>query len=95
MAKIELTKAFLKDYKEKQTCFVPTEEDWYPTENGQLRVSYIPLTDGMFRVCVWGADDFGMEKDMKDKGEARLLYRKIIKKPIKRKDLEKLGFVSA
>lgn len=40
-----------------------TREDWYPTVDGRLKVSFMLLTDQQWRVCVWGGDDFGMDRD--------------------------------
>ncbi len=54
-------------------CLKPTPDDWYPNYEGDLvkvRLGiYIPdccaknKGKKFHRVCVWGADDCGMEKD--------------------------------
>ena len=56
------------------TVFKLTDEDWHPSfqMNGYYRgiqdpklvkVSVFQMSSGDWRVCVWGADDFGMEHD--------------------------------
>lgn len=53
------------------SVFKETEDNWYPSFEikGDARykylveVSYLELSDGMWRVCVWGQDDMGMERD--------------------------------
>lgn len=44
---------------------VKTEEDWHPNfQNNMLRLRLYRLNNNKgFRVCIWGADDTGMEKD--------------------------------
>lgn len=47
---------------------VHTNEDWFPTwEGGQLKVSVLLCTyiwqRPSVRVCVWGGDDYGFERD--------------------------------
>jgi hypothetical protein len=42
---------------------IATAEDWYPTDDGKVRVKLILLSTGQWRVCCWGGDDFGLEKD--------------------------------
>ncbi len=42
----------------------PTSDDWCPNlPDGTVKVSFIELFDGCWRVCVWGGDDTGMERD--------------------------------
>jgi hypothetical protein len=52
------------------------------------------LSDGNWRVCVWGADDDGMERDFADKDEAFDVYWSLIS-PISHDFLKTLGFVRA
>lgn len=52
-------------------CRVKTNEDWHPTKDGELTMSVIKydLNDNIHklnRICIWGADDFGMERDFED-----------------------------
>ncbi len=62
--------------------FKRTTDDWYPPyvlEDGRalVRVSFIKLTHSeyLFRVCAWGMDDFGMEKDFEKEKEAWVCFR--------------------
>jgi hypothetical protein len=57
----------------KTTIFKATNSDWIPSfkvSNGGkfvsslVRISMMLLHDGKtYRICAWGADDFGMEYD--------------------------------
>lgn len=61
--------------------FKKTDDNWYPNYFKRLvEVSYVypELTDGTTRVCVWGADDFGMHCDYKTKEEAYAMFEHII-----------------
>lgn len=44
---------------------VPTVDDWHPNFPGDcVRVSsYARPEESWWRICVWGADDTGMERD--------------------------------
>ena len=53
-----------------------TNENWYPTrEDGTVKASLLSLSDGKFRVCVWGEDDFGLERDYESLLEAREAFK--------------------
>ncbi len=70
-----------------------TNEDWYPAIPGNNRspnkeydnpfaepavyAKTMRLSNGLFRICVWGGDDFGMEFDTVDAGIARQYYREL------------------
>lgn len=42
----------------------PSSDDWHPTaEDGTVQVSFLELSTGQWRVCVWGDDDCGMDRD--------------------------------
>lgn len=93
------------------TVFVPTKEDWYPSyrvgnpeeykhhfqyHTYLLRVNLIMLDSNTFRVCVWGADDKGMEKDFDSLDEAISQYFTIItQKWLTQSFLEASGFLHA
>ena len=80
----------------KITKWIRTNEDWCPTIDGNsispneeycnplpdpaVKVFMCQLTDGMWRVAVWGGDDFGLEIDLpKDcKNKAKEIYENII-----------------
>jgi hypothetical protein len=87
--------------------FKPTAEDWYPSYklagwyNGQegvklVEVSLLPLSSypvNVWRVCVWGSDDCGMEKDLTNYEDAEKLFLGVIRlQSVTRKDLLALGF---
>jgi hypothetical protein len=96
-----------------KTCFKTTNDDWYPNYPDNLvRVSlilrrkksseYKLFGQTLFRVCVWGDDDFGMEKDFKsgneqlDIDQAKELYQLLVNQKVINKDyLKQLGFYGA
>jgi len=61
------------------------------------RYSAEPNFKGEFRVCVWGADDCGMERDFENReAEALNTFMQVIGLPdVNFQDLKQLGFVSA
>ena len=83
--------------------YVTTPDDWYPTFQGQtVRVRMVRLRAygdslGGIRVCVWGADDFGMEMDFKgDKALSRAAEKfEVINDGITQDALRSMGFVHA
>lgn len=84
------------------TAYKLTKENWFPSYDAPddqaylLKVSLMALSDGLFRVCVWGADDYGMEKDQESLKKAIVLYINLMLLPyIKRNDLVEMGFVTA
>lgn len=81
---------------QRVTKQIRTNEDWFPTVDGQLRVSFACLTDQQWRVCVWGGDDFGMERDFPhvEKQEAKALFEKLVDFTTKQK-MQELGMVNA
>ena len=79
---------------------VPTSEDWYPTIDGKLKVSLLYLggptkRPERWRVCVWGGDDFGMERDFCLHSQALDIFSRIIKLDVTVNALTALGLVSA
>ncbi len=68
----------------RRTAFVPVTDDWIPNHPANtVEVSTMSLHQGLapanaYRVCVWGADDFGMERDFETKEEAIALYEDMI-----------------
>ena len=78
-----------------------TQDEWYPSyqskDLGQLvRVSCQPLgphEGDNWRVCAWGADNFGMERDFTDEKEALTVFIKVIKQEyVNHSNLKTLGF---
>lgn len=85
-------------------AYKSTRDNWYPSyqtldmrENaGLVRVSLGRLSDGLFRVCVWGADDFGMEKDQASMKKAIVLFLNIMLLPyVDQRELREMGFENA
>ena len=75
--------------------FRPTTDEWYPNWPGNMvHVRMCPLSDGLFRVCVWGADDDGMEIDVSTQEEAQAIYN-ALPPVISKKDLKERGFYRA
>lgn len=69
-----------KHYKEKRTKYVPTSLDFYPNFPGNtVRVSVMSLftKEPLYRVCIWGNDDYGFEYDSSDWGEVLGIYNDI------------------
>ena len=88
--------------------FKPAVGQWYPayqigtgnhvSHEAAVKVSFLNLTDGSWRVCCWGADDFGLERDFPghQKAEAWAIFVQLISaKEISEKKLRDLGFVNA
>ena len=94
----------------KMTVFKRTQDDWYGsyklaesfTGDMLVKVSFTQtgpdpeLGLGKWRVCVWGNDDCGMERDFDHDGDALHLFYHIISWTYVNKDqLSNLGFISA
>lgn len=78
--------------RERISVFKPTQEDWHPAwqltswwrgKRGQrlVEVSFLELLDGEWRVCVWGADDHGLEFDSEDRVIIWALFKAILHLP--------------
>lgn len=81
-----------------------TDDEWYSNETllckGKptrvVTASFILLTNGLWRVCVWGNDDFGLERDYPKRMEAVLAFRRIIKMDrVNKQPLKDMGFYNA
>jgi hypothetical protein len=83
-----------KRYK-KTTIMVTSEDDFCPSfENDKVELNLserCPHTGSNF-VSVWGADDLGMDIEIKDLTKARELFRKLKKSTISFQMLYDLGF---
>ena len=91
--------------------FKLTDDDWSPSHYlgdyymGQkpmtvklVEVSVLELVDGCFRVCVWGNDDLGMERDFMpyEHSLAQKMFHDVVALDRVNKDkLEEWGFVYA
>ena len=71
-----------------------TNQDWYPTINGKIRVLFTGLTNGKWRVYLWGMDDFGLEYDFDTRMAALEVYN-TIPDYITIKTLRSWGFYNA
>lgn len=84
--------------------FKPVLDDWHPnykinqgtpSERDVVRVVYLklPSKKSLWRVCVWGNDDTGMEKDFTDSEEARKAFLKVaILDSVSRTTFLQMGF---
>ena len=70
--------------KRKIEKLVLALDDWYPSINGYVRVTYTPA-NGWLRV--WGDDDFGMEM----LNASRQQFDKLCSVPITKDRCKKLG----
>lgn len=90
----------MNNLSDKQKCIKPTQDDWYSNDiiNGQkvVIVSCLGLITNDYRVCVWGNDDYGLEKDYSSRGEAIQIYRQIKRwKFVNKQNLKDIGFNNA
>ena len=93
------------------SVYKPTQDDWYgnyllkrPSDIdglGLVQVMFtqtgpLPPFNGKWRVCDWGNDDCGMEKDFEHESEAlNTFYRVIGWDFVNKEILRQEGFVSA
>jgi len=87
--------------------FKLTSDDWHPSYklNGHhkgvkgpqmVEVSHLKLTNGEYRVCVWGADDCGMDFDTKSGNKALRTFLTVISwDDVTMSGLKELGFIPA
>jgi len=88
--------------------FKRTSDCWYPEYEcdyvgGLVEVSFtktgpVGCTEPHWRVCVWGADDIGMEKDFDyhHRETAWACFLEVVKlEDVTVKSLQKMGFISA
>lgn len=83
--------------------FKKTDDDWCPSyldDNGvsHVKVSLLRLTGSKYthRVCVWGNDDYGLEKDFDDELKGSEMFELIAgQEKLNIKDLKDLGFSPA
>jgi hypothetical protein len=73
--------------------FRPTTDQWYPNYDGDLvKISVYEYSKGGAKVCVWGADDFGMEIMVGTRMQALDIFN-ALPKVITQEDLKLRGFV--
>ena len=78
--------------------FKETLDDWYPSyklgDKQLVKVRLLKLRDGVWHVCVWGNDDFGLERDYDKYEDAREMFQIIMGQPYVSQTLLKVcGFV--
>ena len=93
---------------ERRTAMMPTLDQWFP--NHKLENHPSGLTDGvevsfielrpfrknpkLWRVCVWGNDDLGMERDFESRIDALAMYKKVTSwETVDKHQLTQNGFV--
>jgi hypothetical protein len=58
--------------------FIPSDIDLYPCYPGkQARVAMMKLSNGQWRVCIWGADDCGFDYDVDTFQQAQDEYQRL------------------
>lgn len=87
---------------DNKIVFKKTHDDWYGNyPDGKVRIKYHGNIDyrqlsnetALYRVSVWGTDDFGMYFDTVDERETEELFMVISRKSfIDKEDLDSLGF---
>ncbi len=73
----------MSKYKLYGDTFVQTSDYFYPNYEGDLvnvSMMRLDLEEDTYRVCVWGADDCGFERDWVSSSpeEAKKVYFKIV-----------------
>ncbi len=91
----------------RTNVFKRTSDDWCPSytlegrEGNLVEVSFIKLRahygDTPWRVCVWGADDMGLERDYKTESEAWVVFLQVIgwEDVTQERLIKELGFYGA
>ena len=87
--------------------FKLTSDDWCPAYKiagyhkgvkgpKLVEVSHFKLTNGEYRVCVWGADDCGMDFDTKSGAKALRIFLNVISwDDVTKAALKEVGFIPA
>jgi len=97
--KINKRRFSLENPLNQKNLLFPTTAQWHPTlPNNKVRGSLIILTTGEWRICFWGGDDYGLERDFPNKEYtvAFNLFESLKSiKDITPKFLKSIGFVCA
>lgn len=92
--------------------FKLTQDEWYGSykifgwHDGVQNPKLVAVTfcgnisphgdEPVWRVCVWGNDDFGLEFDSPDEQRVKSIFLEILEmKYVNQQDLRDLGFISA
>lgn len=93
---------------ERKTTMMPTLDEWCPNHKLEnhpsgltegVQVSFIELmpfrnNPKLWRVCVWGNDDLGMERDYESRTDALAMYNQVIAlDTVDKHELTTFGFV--
>jgi hypothetical protein len=79
------TKLAIQNFPKRIEHFKNTKNDWYPNfPNNQVKLiyhscinSYKPESEWVYRVSVWGNDDFGIMKDFRTHEEAKKVFNEL------------------
>jgi len=86
------------------SVFCETQDEWYGNYkirgdarvSDLVQVSYLPLSDGTYRCCVWGNDDMGLEFDHANQEYVWEIFVQVISQQyVNQAPLRALGFVPA
>lgn len=93
---------------ERKTVMMPTLDEWCPNHvlvnhpsglTDGVEVSFIELrpfrkNPKLWRVCVWGNDDLGMERDFESRIDALAMYKRVTSwETVDKHQLTQNGFV--
>lgn len=88
----------------KTSVYCVTTDEWYGNYkikddarvSDLVKVSFLKLSDGNFRCCVWGNDDFGLEFDHPEEAVVWNLFLQVIgMAEVNQAPLRALGFIPA
>lgn len=90
---------------DKISVFKQTSDDWSPSHQLSswykgfsnvmlVEVTFMPLSNGKWRVAAWGNDDCGLEKDLDSREVAWATFQSVIKlEYVNQHNLKSMGFV--
>lgn len=85
------------------TIYKPTDDDWWGNfDNNTVELSFrgninrkhrTPNVGAIYRISVWGNDDFGMDRDFSSIKKALAFFKKVEQLPVlNQKQLLSMGF---
>ena len=80
------------------SVYKPTDDDWSNYYSDLVQVRLCKTTDDMWRVCVWGDDDIGMEIDYQHNQEsyALTMFMQVVGlERVNMETLSKMGFYAS
>lgn len=79
---------------EGQSKMINVDGPWIsPYDGNKVKVSLHDDGNGVFRIAVWGSDDYGYEKNYKSAMDAKVEYKNLVK--CSKNILEAMGFSRA